>query len=1001
MLRVPYANWELQRVRRVANVRESAKRMNDSFQNTNKDSTSRATTSPETAQRGGWPSPIRARIRQSAMIQSARERATRLTISARRVKNALWSSPHGLRLRGAVINGKQTPYSGVVISAGGVFIVTLLILLSERLFPAPNPGVIYLPLAAFVAYYWNLRYGILTAVLSLISIYLILIPPIFGFKTPSVNDMARLVTDAAVLVFILALARLAANRRERSEREASRFASLNSIGLALASELDEEPLLKLIAHTACDLTGAGFAAFTLRPVDQQGQPLVPSRGEFFHLAAVVGVSPEQEEMFRQTPLGGEGLLAPIFRHGHTVRVPDALAAMQTQPADAASHDQRDTPSQRRVRALATARAAALAYSRGETGHRDLKSVGIPHGHPVVRSFLGAPLLDRSGHVRGGLLLGHTEPDRFTEEDERLLVGLASQAATALENARLYSAAQSRARELDVIFDSISDGISLVDLDGEVIRENRAARELRIQLADRPDGAFAPFQRLVARATGQEPLDDPAPATESVLRITTGQNERREYLLSAAPVRGAASSARSRRANDPAPADSIIGAVLVWRDVTEAHQLIAERRAREDADAQRELLQTIVDELPSGVYLVHGPDARLILANRAALNVWGAQWQTGQPMAEFFRANGIQALRPDRQPLAFGDLATVRSVRTGEAIHHREEIIRQPNGSHLPVLLNTVTVNSSLLGRALHDELQLNETSADGYTAIVVLQDVTPLKESERLKDEFIAMAAHELKTPMAAVKGYAEMLTHGPGSESGAPLEDWQREALDAIDSATTRLVELTNDLLDVARLQADRLDLRMEPTDLVALARRVSRRMQVTTQRHKLIVESDEDYVVANVDASRIEQVLGNLLSNAIKYSPDGGDVRLNIHSHADGRHALITVRDSGIGISKEQQGRLFSRFVRADNARDHGIGGTGLGLYLCREILARHGGRIWLESQLNQGSVFSVELPLASVMYEEPEDPLGAGPEAAPAPGADGQDSSGLLAPSPKPLS
>jgi two-component system phosphate regulon sensor histidine kinase PhoR len=942
--------------------------MNDPSQD-DKTGASHATTSPEATQRWGWPNTHAAKLRQSIAFQTIRALTTRMATWVSRAVNTLLTSPHGQRIRAAIMSGRRAPYSGVTIAVGGVVAVTLLISLLESMLPAPNPGVLFLPLVAFVAYYWNLRYGIATALLSLLSIYLILIPPAFTIKTLDLVNIARLVTDTAVLVFILALARLAANRRERSEREIGRFAALTSIGLALASELDEEPLLKLIAQTACELTGASFAAFTLRPVDAQGQPLVPSRGDLFHLAAVVGVSPDQEEMFLRTPLGGEGLLAPIFRHARTVRVPDALAAMQAQPAHTASDNQHETPSQRRVSALAAAQAAARSYARGESSYRDLQSVGVPRGHPIVRSFLGAPLLDRSGNVRGGLLLGHAEPNRFTEEDERLLVGLASQAATALENARLYSAAQSHARELDVIFDSISDGISLMDLNGEVIRENRAARELRTQLATMSDGSSASIQRLVTRATSQDQQEDSGLTTEPTLQITTTENERREYLVSGAPVRGAAAPTRTRGASNSETPDSILGAVLVWRDVTEAHQLIAERRAREDADAQRELLQTIVDELPSGVYLAHGPEARLILANRAALNVWGAQWEIDQPMAEFFRANGIQALRPDGQPLAYDDLATVRSIRTGEAIQHQEEIIRQPTGAHLPVLLNTVTVNSSLLRRALHNNPQTDEARDEEHTAIVVLQDVTPLKEAERLKDEFIAIAAHELKTPMAAVKGFTEMLTRGPASELGSPLEDWQREALDAIDIATTRLVELTNDLLDVARLQADRLELRREPTDLVALTRRVSRRMQITTQRHKLIIESSEDYVVANIDPPRIEQVLNNLLSNAIKYSPEGGNVSIHISACPNKAHALISIRDSGIGIPKEQQSKLFSRFVRADNARDRSIGGTGLGLYLCREILARHGGRIWLESQLNQGSEFTVELPLIGSEDSDPD--------------------------------
>ena len=907
---------------------------------------------------------------------SLRAEALRRSDATRRTASALWRSPHAQRLRSAVTSGRQAPYSGIVIIVGGVAVVTLLIALVEAVLPAPNPGVLYLPLAAFVAYYWSLKHGIVTSLLALLCVYLFLIPPAFALKTPGVPDTARLLTDAAVLVFILALARLAARRRERSEREASRFASLTSIGLALASELDEEPLLKLIAQTACDLTGADFAAFTLRPVDPQGQPLVPSRGDLFHLAAVVGVTPEQEASFRQAPLGGEGLLAPVFRYARAVRIPDAQAVIPAHPGDVSGQGQRDTPSQRRARRLAAARAAAQAYAEAGSDYRSLRGVGIPLGHPTVRSFLGAPLLDRSGQVRGGLLLGHAEPDRFTEEDERLLVGLASQAATALDNAHLFSAAQSRARELDVIFDSISDGLSLVGLGGEVIRENRVARELRSQLGSLPGDIHAALQRLVARATARQPLTSITPMAESSpqsLQITTAGNERREYHVSAAPVRVTASptrprgdssqSSQSSQTGEAAPQDEMIGAIIIWRDVTEARQLIIERRAREDADAQRMLLQTIVDELPSGVYLTRGADARLVLANRAALTVWGAEWRPGQPMLEFIRAHGIQVLKPDGRPLADDELSTVRSVRTGQAIQHQEEIIRQPNGAHLPILLNTVTVSSSLLGRALQGETQSDPASADEHTAIVVLQDVTPLKEAERLKDEFIALAAHELKTPMAAVKGYADMLTRGPANDLGAPLEDWQREALEAIDSATTRLVELTNDLLDVARLQADRLELRREPTDLVALARRVSRRMQVTTERHMLRLEASEDYVVADVDAARIEQVLGNLLSNAIKYSPEGGEVRIRVNKISAGaqeERALICVQDTGIGIPKEQQGRLFSRFVRADNARERSIGGTGLGLYLCREILARHGGRIWLESQLNQGSVFSIELPL-----------------------------------------
>ena len=207
--------------------------MNDSAQNTHKADTSHAIPSPDAAPRRGWPLTRVASLRQSATFQFARVRAQRLNASFRSMTKALWSSPHGQRIRVAIASGRRAPYSGALIVVGGVALVTVFIALLERVLPAPNPGVIYLPLAAFVTYYWNLRYGVATSLLALLCIYLILIPPAFTLKTPDVPNMARLLTDAAVLIFILALARLAANRNAHSGREVSRFASLTSIGLAL------------------------------------------------------------------------------------------------------------------------------------------------------------------------------------------------------------------------------------------------------------------------------------------------------------------------------------------------------------------------------------------------------------------------------------------------------------------------------------------------------------------------------------------------------------------------------------------------------------------------------------------------------------------------------------------------------------------------------------------------------------------------------------------------
>ncbi len=874
-----------------------------------------------------------------------------------------WDSPRVLVWRQRYDHWQSYPVVNVGLTLAGVAAITVFVSLVTRLVHLPNPGIVYLPFIAMVAYHWNWYYGILSGFLDLACVYVFFIPPANSFKPLQPQHVAQLITLAAVIAFILALVRLARSRRDMAEREAGRFAALNSVGTSLASELEEGRLLHLIARRARDLTGAEFAAFTLRPIDALGQPLVPAEGSLFHLAAVVGVTPEQEALFKRVPLGGEGLLAPIFRHGVPVRVADALG-MHHRRAEAdgiarAEAERSESPRD-------AARRSAADFAHGLVPREDLRAVGVPRGHPVTRSFLGAPLLDRNGEVRGGLLLGHSEPDRFSDADEALLSGLAAQAAVALENARLFRSAQAYGRELDAIFESITDGVALVDEQGRVLRENGAARQLL--LAMEREGSRQ-RHALLLRDVAQQACRGEF-VQEETIRVRDDAEEEHEYLMSATPLRPFELEGGDGATERGDASRKSVGVVIVWHDVTETNKLLAERQARTEIERQRALLQNLVDELPSGAYLVRGADARLVLANRAAEDVWGAHWPEGQPMAEFLAANGPHFVRPDGYPLEVDELATVRATRTGESVRHYQEIVRRPDGTALPILLNAVVIDPQVLPSS-GDATDGDASAALEPVVLVVLQDVTALKEAERLKDEFIAIAAHELKTPMTALKGYANMLTRTPAGGEAAPLEEWQIEALDTIDQATTRLVELTDDLLDVARLQAGRLELRLEPYDLLALARRVIKRLQVISDRHTLVLRSDADYVVALVDVPRMEQVLTNLVNNAIKYSPDGGEVAVTLREDTELGVAEVCVRDHGIGIPPAQQALMFGRFARADNAHDRGIKGTGLGLYLSRELVERHGGRIWFESTEGEGSSFYFTVPLAPETGFSDEEP------------------------------
>ena len=751
------------------------------------------------------------------------------------------------------------------------------------------------------------------------------------------------------------------NQQNRSgaEQAASRFAALNRIGIALSRELNETRLLHLIAETARDLTGAGFAAFTLRPVNELGEPLVPAEGNLFHLAAVVGVTEAQERFFRHMPLGGEGLLAPIFRHGVPVRVPDALALLH-------ESSQKEEASGTSIASREAARQAAFDYVHGHLPQEGLRYLGVPRGHPLVRSFLGAPLLDRQGQVIGGLLLGHTQPGKFSDEDEILLAGMAAQAGVALENARLYRASQMQAQELDAIFERIADGVTLLDGHGTILRENSTARRLREKLHESPEGEQGIETLLYTPARGALQGETVQDMTVTLVDV---HQETREYLVNASPLllpRSSPDPLLQSVANTSRTDVTIPGAVVVWHDVTEARRLLLERRVHAETEARRALLQTILDELPSSVYLVRGRDARLVLANRAAATVWGAVWSPGQPMGKFLEENHIRIFAVDGRPLAPEQLATLRAVQRGETVHQHQEIIRHADGTTLPVLVNAVALDAHTLN-VLPEDTTKPEAREPELAALVVHQDVTALKEAEHLKDEFLGIAAHELRTPLAILKGFAQTLVVQTARGRGTELAEWQMESVQGIDQSTSRLIELTEDLLDVTRLQAGRVTFHREPTDLVALARRVVARLKMTTERHHLSLFTSLEYLVADVDPRRIEQVLSNLVGNAIKYSPAGGPIEVTIREEVETKMALLSIRDSGIGIPVQQQARIFGRFERADNARTYGIGGTGLGLYLCRELVERHGGRIWFESAEGQGATFFVALPTVNDAFSE----------------------------------
>jgi signal transduction histidine kinase len=277
-----------------------------------------------------------------------------------------------------------------------------------------------------------------------------------------------------------------------------------------------------------------------------------------------------------------------------------------------------------------------------------------------------------------------------------------------------------------------------------------------------------------------------------------------------------------------------------------------------------------------------------------------------------------------------------------------------------VLVNAILLPSHHRWSTLDGEAE--QVSAAEPVALVVHQDVSALKEAEYLKDEFVGIAAHELRAPLAVLAGYTDMLLVQTARGHGPRLAQWQQEALVEIKQATARLVNLTEELLDMTRLQAGQLILQPRAADVVPLVQRIAAHMQQTTTRHRIEVRTTLTPLVADIDSRRIEQVFTNLIDNAMKYSPQGGPITISIWEETTTHAVCISVQDTGIGIPKHQQVQIFGRFMRADNGVAWGISGTGLGLYLCRELVERHGGRLWFESEEGAGSSFFVTLPLVS---------------------------------------
>jgi len=248
--------------------------------------------------------------------------------------------------------------------------------------------------------------------------------------------------------------------------------------------------------------------------------------------------------------------------------------------------------------------------------------------------------------------------------------------------------------------------------------------------------------------------------------------------------------------------------------------------------------------------------------------------------------------------------------------------------------------------------------AIGGGAWVTIENVTELQRLRRIRSEFIDNLSHELRTPLANVRLLTEMLS-GELAELDVPQR--VRERVATIDVESGHLVQMINELLDLARMENAAVQVRHDEVALGPLVQASLRHVETFAQRQdvSLVMRVPDDLPLVRGDEERLDQLLLNLLHNAIKFSPDGGEVTVAADEHPDA--AVVSVIDHGVGIPARDHERVFERFYKVDRARQRGQGGTGLGLAIARHIAEAHGGSIWLESVEGEGSTFSFSLPFA----------------------------------------
>jgi PAS domain S-box-containing protein len=550
---------------------------------------------------------------------------------------------------------------------------------------------------------------------------------------------------------------------------------------------------------------------------------------------------------------------------------------------------------------------------------------------ALSSYMCVPLVSRD-RVLGALTFVQAESGlRYGTEDLELAEELARRAATAIDNARLFEAqheaaaeARENAARTSAVMESALDAVVTMDHEGKVLEFNPAAERMfgyaREDVLGREMASLLIPAHLRARhrkGLARYLRTGVGPVLGKRIELTALRTDGTEFPVELAITR--------IEADGPPTFTGYI------RDITERllaeeerSQLLAREHAARVEAEERAQAARVLATVGDGVVLVDG---------EGVIRLWN-------PAAEAITG------------LAAGD---VLGRRASDVLSNWAELQPRVPVASEPRAVRAESLPVEVAGRELW--LSIAGVGFDEGT-VYAFRDLTEERALELMRSDFVATVSHELRTPLAAIHGAALTLLR-TDLDFGDELRG---RLLEIIGDESSRLAEIVNDLLLASHLDSGRLQLQIESCDARELAAGV---LEAAGTHLPEDVSLDLDAPAAlppvAADRGQLHQVLANIVDNAIKYSPDGGPVRLALEARGSGMR--FSVSDRGLGIPRVELQRVFEKFYRLDPNMTRGIGGTGLGLYICRELVRMMGGRIWVESTEGAGSTFNVEIPLAEV--------------------------------------